>query len=64
MVDMLAVDEDLCVGCGLCVIVCPTEALEAWGYLIIDTAKCSECLGCIEICPVEALGMKQENSSG
>ena len=52
---MITVDEELCLGCGLCMTVCPTEALKAWGYLEIDSDKCNDCLECTEFCPVSAL---------
>ena len=42
---MVAVDIDICVGCGRCVIFCPREALKAWGYLEIDEGKCTGCFG-------------------
>jgi electron transport complex protein RnfB len=61
---MLVVDEDLCVGCGLCVTVCPTEALNAWGHLEIDDDRCAECFDCIEICPVDALRIAQGPGNG
>ncbi len=53
--------EELCVGCGLCVSVCPRKILEisnnkvnASGCLIayvIDTSKCIGCGSCTMICP-------------
>lgn len=42
---MVAVDIDICVGCGRCVTFCPREALKAWGYLEIDEEKCTDCFG-------------------
>lgn len=56
---MVTVDEELCVGCGLCVTVCPTEALKVWGYWEIDGDKCTDCFDCIGICPVEALRVEK-----
>jgi phytoene desaturase len=61
---MLVVDEGLCVGCGLCLTVCPREALNAWGCLQIDQDKCAECLDCIEICPVDALRIERRTTGG
>jgi ferredoxin len=42
---MVAVDIDICVGCGRYVPFCPREALMAWGYLEIDEEKCTGCFG-------------------
>ncbi len=39
------VDEKKCVGCGLCVISCPREAIRAYGVAMIDENRCSECFG-------------------
>ncbi len=59
-------DQDLCVGCCLCVRVCPSKAItmetsmdENNRKLIdehhIDISRCIFCGLCAEICPVEAL---------
>ena len=52
------VDEDKCVGCGLCVDVCPVEAitLEA-DKAKVDEDKCTECGQCVEECPNEAISI-------
>ena len=54
----IAIDENLCVDCGLCTGVCPTEALT----LDPDTfrlkfwrSRCVVCEQCISTCPVEAI---------
>lgn len=52
---MLMVDQARCVGCGLCVYFCPTDALRAWGVCHIAREGCNECLACIDYCPVDAL---------
>ncbi|MFC1925815.1 ATP-binding protein [Chloroflexota bacterium] len=52
---MIAVDDELCTGCGRCEPLCPEEALKAWGRLSVDDARCTDCLICIENCPVSAL---------
>ncbi len=54
---MLAVNEDRCVGCGLCVSFCPLEALRAWGLCHVDPDRCNECLVCLDYCPADALAM-------
>ena len=42
---MVVVDLDRCVGCGLCQMACPREALYAWGYVRIDSNRCTDCYG-------------------
>jgi ferredoxin len=36
-------DLDKCVGCGYCQMVCPREALRAYGHIYIDKDRCTEC---------------------
>ena len=57
---MLAVNEGKCVGCGLCVSFCPTDALKAWGLCHVDADKCNECLVCLDYCPVDALAVQED----
>ncbi|MDO8634657.1 MAG: 4Fe-4S binding protein [Dehalococcoidia bacterium] len=52
---MLAILSEKCVGCGLCVTVCPEEALSVWALAAVDRQKCTDCLICVDYCPVEAL---------
>lgn len=52
---MLTILPEKCVGCGMCVMVCPEEALAVWGLVEVDRKKCTDCLTCVEYCPVEAL---------
>jgi len=50
------VDEDKCVGCGLCVDVCPVEAITLEAEKAkVDEDKCTECGQCVEECPNEAI---------
>ena len=52
-----------CIGCQLCVRVCPTKAME---FLPKEkkvkhfVARCCFCSQCVEICPVDALNMTNE----
>lgn len=55
---MIVVNEEKCVGCGICACVCPVDALEGLGTIVVNKEKCSECLECVENCPVDALEMK------
>lgn len=52
----LVVNNDLCIGCGLCVYKCPSNALEMiWnknGFLVADAVGNCDCNGaCLEVCP-------------
>ncbi len=49
------VSEELCIGCSLCVMECPEEAISARGLAEIDDEKCVECLECIGCCPGDAI---------
>jgi len=53
----IAVDEDICVGCGVCVPMCPFQALKMDddGKLEIITALCKGCGTCAVACPSGAL---------
>lgn len=54
----IAIDEEVCVHCGLCTGVCPTEALslDPKTYKLVFTrSRCIVCEQCIPTCPVEAI---------
>ncbi len=51
----VAVNEEKCLGCSLCVLACPEEAVAARGVANIDDEKCVECLECIYNCPADAI---------
>jgi L-aspartate semialdehyde sulfurtransferase ferredoxin len=54
----IVIDEDVCVDCGLCTGVCPTEALtlnpETY-KLTFMRSRCIVCEQCIPTCPVQAI---------
>jgi len=52
---VLHIDEGLCLGCSLCLIACPDEAIEVNGFAVIDQERCQECFDCLENCPAEAV---------
>ncbi|MFH1403562.1 MAG: 4Fe-4S binding protein [Candidatus Altiarchaeota archaeon] len=53
-------DDDCCVDCGLCVGVCPTDAIIMHDKLMeLDNRKCILCRACVEVCPVKALSIRE-----
>jgi len=58
------IDEALCIGCTLCIKVCPTDAIIGSNkqmHTVIE-AYCTGCELCLPICPVDCIEM--ENVSG
>ncbi|MEC4805400.1 MAG: NIL domain-containing protein [Jaaginema sp. PMC 1079.18] len=54
----IAIDEEICVDCGLCTGVCPTMALtlEPETFkLQFERSRCVVCEQCISTCPVQAI---------
>ncbi|HHP7243668.1 MAG TPA: NIL domain-containing protein [Elainellaceae cyanobacterium] len=54
----ILIDEDVCVHCGLCTGVCPTEALTLDPQtfrLTFARSRCIVCEQCIPTCPVQAI---------
>ena len=56
----LALDHEKCVGCGMCLIVCPHSVfiLENKHAAIVDRDACMECGACAKNCPTEAVSVK------
>ncbi len=56
----LRVDEDLCTGCGVCIEVCPRQALElaAKKAVIVDLDRCIECGACQLNCRYDAISVR------
>ena len=54
------VDENLCVGCGLCVTLCPYSAIEKdeKGIARVNDVLCKGCGLCAASCPEKAIDMK------
>ncbi|HEY9753378.1 MAG TPA: NIL domain-containing protein [Coleofasciculaceae cyanobacterium] len=54
----IMIDESVCVHCGLCTGVCPTEALRLDPQsfkLTFTRSRCIVCEQCIPTCPVQAI---------
>ncbi|MFA5034466.1 MAG: 4Fe-4S binding protein [Candidatus Margulisiibacteriota bacterium] len=54
------VDEATCTGCGICVDVCPNQALELVDNVskLTKPAACDGNGACAEACPVQAITLK------
>jgi Fe-S-cluster-containing hydrogenase component 2 len=50
------VNEDLCMGCGVCEEVCPTDAITMEGEVArVNGELCTGCGECVEVCPADAV---------
>lgn len=53
----IVIDSDLCVGCGICVEMCPEEVLELQDEIatVVNPDNCIECEACQVNCEYEAV---------
>lgn len=52
---MIRVNEEACCLCGLCVGVCPPDALDMEHDRLVVLSNCTDCGWCVPYCPVGAL---------
>jgi Na+-translocating ferredoxin:NAD+ oxidoreductase subunit B len=58
------IDESQCIGCALCLVVCPVDAIigtSQWMHTII-TQDCTGCALCVAPCPVECIHIQPHPS--
>lgn len=52
------IDSEKCTGCGVCVDVCPLEAISLNNRIaVIDEDTCTECGLCVNECPNDAISL-------
>ncbi len=60
-VSTLTLNVDKCIGCGMCVVVCPHNvfALQEKKATVLDLDRCMECGACQTNCVAEAIYVKK-----
>jgi energy-converting hydrogenase A subunit Q len=52
---MISISEEKCVGCGICVYLCPVDdCLTGWSEIQV-AETCIDCMKCVRGCPVDAI---------
>jgi len=59
----IKINEDLCIGCGGCIAVCPIDPpvlrIKNIRVIVESPKACIECLACEKACPWEAIKIKK-----
>ncbi len=57
---MLNIDKEKCTACGICVKVCPFDAMHLVNEKAEADEKCTLCGACLKVCPVDALSIERK----
>jgi Na+-translocating ferredoxin:NAD+ oxidoreductase subunit B len=54
------IDEEICIGCALCIDACPTDAIVGASKFMhtVISAHCTGCELCIPVCPVDCIDLR------
>ena len=65
MVCVALIDEELCIGCTLCLPACPVDAIAGAPKLMhtVIAAECTGCRRCLPPCPVDCITMVETGES-
>ncbi len=60
------IDENWCIGCTLCIDICPTDAILGSNKLMHTVMEpyCTGCELCLPVCPVDCIVMENANANG
>ena len=67
VVPKIAIDQDLCTGCGICGEICPFGIPQANGdgkFEMFEPERCTECSACKRNCPTMAILLKEQKGCG
>lgn len=56
--------KDICVSCGLCMKVCPRDAITIWRgcYAVVNDELCVGCGKCSKNCPAGCISIKEREN--
>ena len=57
--DSFIVDQDRCVGCGLCVNICAAKNISEEDGRIVIGSNCEACMRCYHFCPAKAVNLTE-----
>ena len=66
MKKIAAVDQRMCVACGVCTGVCPKRAISIFKgcFAVVDEAGCVGCGLCAKACPAGCISVKERGVEG